>query len=50
MFVIKEGSKVHEGIRFSRVTTGEIYLVPLAGGGEISISIGAIESVEVKGR
>ena len=50
MFVIKEGSKIHEGIRFSRVTTGEIFLVPLTGGGEVSISIGAIESVEVKGR
>lgn len=49
MFVIKEGSKIHEGIRFSRVTTGEIYLVPLSGG-EVSISIAAIDSVEVKAR
>jgi hypothetical protein len=50
MFVINEGGKFHEGIRFSRVTTGEIYLVPMAGVGEISISIAAIDSVEVKPR
>lgn len=50
MFVITVAGKPHEGMRFSRVTTGEIYLVPMAGTGEEAISIASIESIEVKPR
>lgn len=50
MFVIEAGGKHYEGIRYSRVTTGEIFLVPMDGTGEVSISIPSIESVEVKPR
>ncbi|MBO7107343.1 MAG: hypothetical protein J6W73_03825 [Verrucomicrobia bacterium] len=49
-FVITVGDKHFEGMRFSRVTTDDIYMVPLEGGSEISMKISEIESVEVKPR
>ena len=49
-FVITVGDKHFEGMRFSRVSTDDIYMVPLQGGSEISMKISEIESVEVKPR
>ena len=39
-----------EGIRYSRVTVSDIYLVPMNDEGETPITISQIESVEVKPR
>ena len=39
-----------EGIRYSRVTVSDIYLVPINDEGETPITISQIESVEVKPR
>ncbi len=51
MFVITtvDGKQI-EGIRYSRVTVSDIYLVPMNDEGETPITISQIESVEVKPR